>query len=362
MAYHDLYWLWELPIGLTQQEEATRRAEELAPDSPETQCALGFLGYANREFDKALPHFETAQRLRPGEQATLAIGYTLRRMGKWQEAIDHFEDARWLIPRSYGLYLDCLGDTKTLMRRFDEAEQDFNVAISLDPRVGAAYLYKTRVLLGRDGDVAAAKQVMREMSRMVDMADVMESWTVSESTSNPTELRVMPDEWADLWNACEGERIERYRLKQPAKVAVGHLSQALIIEAQKGRPSAMARYDSARVYYERIVRSSSQSAVSVYHANLGLAYAGLGRCEEAIREGKEAVRLVPLSRDAFTGEQLRRILSEIYTMCGEYDAAIDEIETLLAAPGSLTVALLRVDPIWDPVRSNPRFRRLVGGN
>ena len=300
----------------------------------------------------------------PIEVSYPAHRYASRGGLKLEKALDHFEGARWLIPHSHGLYLDDLGFTKTLMRRFDEAETDFNVAISLDPRVGSAYFYKARVFLGRDGDVDAAKQVMREMSSRVGMADALESWNVSEGTSNHTELRVMPDEWAELWNAFERDRIERYRSTQPSKVAVAHLSQAVIIEAQKGRPSAIARYDSARVHYERIIRSNPKSTdkdVATFHVNLGLAYAGLGRCEEAIREGEEAVRIVPVSRDALTGAELRRGLSEIYMMCGEYEATIDEIETLLAVPSSLTVAILRIDPIWDPIRTNPRFRRLVEG-
>ena len=88
-----------------------------------------------------------------------------------------------------------------------------------------------------------------------------------------------------------------------------------------------------------------------YHSNLGLAYAGLGRCEEAIREGEEAVRMVPISKDAMMGPELVNNLAEIYVKCGKYDAAIDQIETLLSVPSWMSPGLLRVDPIWDPLRS-----------
>jgi serine/threonine-protein kinase len=73
--------------------------------------------------------------------------------------------------------------------------------------------------------------------------------------------------------------------------------------------------------------------------------------------------MIPLSKDAVVGEQLRRSLAEIYLMCGEHEAAIDQIETLLSLPGSyLSIGILRIDPLWDPIRSNPRFRRLAEGN
>jgi tetratricopeptide (TPR) repeat protein len=177
------------------------------------------------------------------------------------------------------------------------------------------------------------------------------------------ELRVLSETQAELFDAFELGPIERFRGIQPAVIANTHLARALIIEAQKGRPAAIARYDSARVYYERIIRSNPQSAyICVYHGDLGLAYAGLGRRKEAIREGEEAVRMMPLSKDVFVGEQLLRYLAEIYVMCGEYEAAIDQLETLLSVPGYMSAALLRVDPLWDPIRSNPRFRRLVEAN
>ena len=149
---------------------------------------------------------------------------------------------------------------------------------------------------------------------------------------------------------------------QPAAIAATHLSRAVVYEALGDQRSATARYDSARVYYERIIKSNPQSAyVCVYHGNLGRAYAGLGRKADAMREGEEAVRMMPTSRDALVGGSLVEFLAEIYLMCGEHEAAINQIETALSAPSFLSAGLLRVDPIWDPIRSNPRFRRLVEG-
>jgi len=360
-AYLELYWIHDRPGTLTLETEAAKRAEQLAPDSPETHLALGWLNYAHREFDKALAHFERAQSLRPSGDALQAIGFTLRRMGKWQEALNHFQDARRLIPHNYNLYFDGLGVTNIFLRRFDEAEQNINQALSLAPQVSNGYLWKAHVLLARNGDIAGAKQVMLEIPRRANKAEAVED-EVTQGYELTDELRVLSETQTELFDAFESGPIERFRGIQPAVIANTHLARALIIEAQKGRPAAVARYDSARVYYERIIRSNPQSAyICVYHGDLGLAYAGLGRRKEAIREGEEAVRMMPLSKDAFVGEQLLRYLAEIYMMCGEYEAAIDRLETLLSVPGYMSAAILRVDPIWDPIRSNPRFRRLVEG-
>ncbi|MCX5753047.1 MAG: hypothetical protein NTW97_05300, partial [Candidatus Krumholzibacteria bacterium] len=362
MASTQLYWLFDRPGMLPLQAEAARRAEELAPDGPETHLALGFVNYANREFDKALAHFERSQSLRSSGDALQAIGFALRRMGKWQEALRHFEDSRRLFPRNYNLYSDCLGYTNAAMRRFDEAEQNLDKAISLAPQISLGYLFKAHVLVARNGDIDSAKQVMLEMLRLASKPEAAEDQT-GQGFEYTSDLRIFSDTYTEIFDAFESERMERFRGTQPAVIATIHLARALIIAAQEGRPSAIARYDSARVYYESIIRSNPQSAyICVYNSALGLAYAGLGRKKEAIREGEEAVRMMPLSRDAIVGEQVLRLLAEIYVMCGEYEAAIDQIETLLSVPGYTSAAMLRVDPIWDPIRSNPRFRRLAEGN
>jgi TolB-like protein/tRNA A-37 threonylcarbamoyl transferase component Bud32/Tfp pilus assembly protein PilF len=360
-AYHHLYWVFDRPGALTLEIDATRRAEELAPDLPETHLALGRVAYAQRKFDKALAHYEKAQRLRPTGDAALALGTTMRRLGRWQDALNQFEEARRLIPRSYLICADALGVTNSWMRRFDEAERNLNEAISLSPHLSEAYVRKAHVLIARDGDVDAARQVLSEMSRRTDLTEAAEFGLI-QGTLWTAEFRLFPNTFTEVFDAFESGPVERYRRMQPAIIATAHLARAIVYEAVGDGQSASARYDSARVYFERMIRSNPQSAfVCMYHSNLGRAYAGLGRCEEAIREGEDAVRMLPISKDAFGGPAPVMRLAEIYVKCGKYDAAIDQIETLLSVPSAMSAGLLRADPIWDPIRSNPRFRRLVEG-
>jgi len=363
IVHRSLYWAFDRPGELTLLMEAAKRAEQLAPDLPETHLALGEVAYSQREFDRALEHYDRAERLRPSGETAQAIGFTLRRMGRWQEALDYGEKARRLLPRSAEIYADILGVTKRYLRQFDEAEQDADHAIWLLPQMADAHILKAQVLAEK-GDMSAAKEAMLEMSRRIEIADAAESvlpqgltvWTAT------TYLRLFPETFTKAFEAFEAEPIERYRSIQPAMVATAHLARALIYEAMGDRQSARARYDSARVHFERIIRSNPQSAyIPVYHSDLGLTYAGLGRCEEAILMGEEAVRMIPISEDAAVGPSLIGNLAEIYLKCGKHEAAIDQIETWLSVPSCISVDLLRVDPIWDPIRSNPRFRRLMEG-
>jgi len=92
---------------------------------------------------------------------------------------------------------------------------------------------------------------------------------------------------------------------------------------------------------------------------LGVAYAILGQKEEAIEKGLEATKLLPISKDALVGANLLGGLAQIYVLVGEYDDAIDQLELLLSIPSNITVAKLKLDPIWDPLREHPRFIKLI---
>lgn len=96
------------------------------------------------------------------------------------------------------------------------------------------------------------------------------------------------------------------------------------------------------------------------HVLLGLSLAYLGRKAGAIREGRRAVELLPLSRHAYGGAYLQHQLARIYLLVGEPERAIDQIEELLRIPYLLSPGWLRVDPTFDALRGNPRFRRLAG--
>lgn len=362
LAYHELYWDLDRPEALIQETEAAKRAQELAPDLPETHLALGKVAYARREFEGALEHFERAERMQPSGEAPRFIGYTLRRMGRWQDARIRAEKAIELPSRASPLDWYDLGYTNTCLRRFDEAEQNTDKTIELGPHVPGGYLGKARVILGRNGDVEGARRVIQEMSRRVHLADVAQS-ELGQGFIWTTEERLFPDVFARAFDALESGPIEQLRRVQPATVATAHLARAMVFEAMGDRHPAVARYDSAKVHFERLIESNPQSAyVSVYHGNLGRAYAGLGRYDDGMREAEEAVRMMPISRDAIVGAELVTTLAEICMMCGEDERAIDQLETLLYVPSVISAGVLRVDPIWDPIRTNPRFRRLVEGN
>ncbi len=120
---------------------------------------------------------------------------------------------------------------------------------------------------------------------------------------------------------------------------------------------AHAMYDSTRGMLEELLESGFDD-FSV-HICLGMAYAGLGRRDDAVREGRLAVELNSISIDAAEAPYTLMMLAEIYVMVADNDAAIDELEHLLSIPSKISVPMLRLAPRWDPLRDHPRFQRLL---
>ena len=121
--------------------------------------------------------------------------------------------------------------------------------------------------------------------------------------------------------------------------------------------TARAYYDSARVYLEG--RIQQQPDDERLYASLGIALAGLRRDEEAVQAAQRAVDLMPLSKDALRGPERLQALARVYTMIGDYGAAVEQLDTLLSVPYYLSVPVLRIDPAWDPLRDDPRFQALL---
>ncbi len=120
---------------------------------------------------------------------------------------------------------------------------------------------------------------------------------------------------------------------------------------------ARAYYDSARVYLE--ARIQEQPKDERLYASLGIALAGLGLDKEAVQAAQRAADLMPLSKDTFRGPEGLQTLARVYTMVGDYGAAVAQLDRLLSIPSEISVPLLRIDPAWDPLRDDPRFQALL---
>jgi len=133
--------------------------------------------------------------------------------------------------------------------------------------------------------------------------------------------------------------------------------EGLAARARNDAAGAEKEFTAARVEVEKIVREQPDYAQALL--TLGMIDAALGRKEDAIREGRHAVELLPVTKDAFTGSGMLGDLAVIYAWVGEKNLAIKQLEEVLRIPSEVSYGQLRLNPCWDPLRGDPRFEKIV---
>jgi TolB-like protein/Tfp pilus assembly protein PilF/predicted Ser/Thr protein kinase len=350
-THGDLYWghYDHTEERVLKEKAAAEKALELGPDVADAHVAMGLYYYHGRlEYDNALREFDIAKKFEPNSSDIFyGIAAVQRRQGKMHDAIMNFSKAVDLDPRSADK-LGNVGETYALVRDYDQAERYYDRAISIAPDEWISYDAKVFMYLLRDGNTTKARSVLDEAVQKVGATPrpLIRAWItvcmfdrqyeeavkrLSGSSTGPFEsqFEYLPRElfFAQLYGLMHQPRLEH------------------------------AYYDSARIRMEELVKKQPED--SRFHSALGIAYAGLGRRQDAIREGKAAVEQLPISREAYRGAYRTLNLARIYAMVGDQDAAVQQLAVLLSVPSMTSKAFFRADPTWIPLRNNPKFQKLV---
>jgi non-specific serine/threonine protein kinase len=350
-THAEMYWyVYDHTLErLEMAKKAVDRALQLEPDLPEAHLALGHYYYhGHLDYDRALEEFAIARKNLPNDSDLLSyIGYVQRRQGKFEEALANIKRASELDPLSNFL-ARILGETFMLMRNYPEALRCFDRAISLAPDLPEPYSYKASLYLHREGSTEKARAVVEEALKNIG----------SPEESGIVNLLIT----LDVYEGNYQKALDRLSLKsEDVNTQWDFVPKAMRYARIYGYMNedelAKKYYDESRNILEAKIQQQPDDAR--FHSALGIAYAGLGRREDAIREGKIGVNLLPISKEAYRGYSRASDLARIYVMVGEFDLAIDQIEFLLSIPGGLSVPLLRLEPVWAPLREHPRFKKLL---
>jgi serine/threonine protein kinase/tetratricopeptide (TPR) repeat protein len=329
---------------------AADKALELNPDAAETHMALGFYFYSCKlDYEQALKHFGLVLEKQPKNSAVIqGTAAVKRRQGRLNEAITNF--TLWLeIDPRYALAAFNLGETYALVRNYKEAERCYNRALFLSFDYPRAFAWKTRLYLNWQGDTQKARQVLEEASKALGAREdnlVLYHWLLVD---------IYERRYQDALNRLSSSAFEVYE-DQFYFVPSAQLF-AQVFGLMKEKDKERKYYNSARIYLENKVKTQPDD--SRLWSALGIASAGLGNKVEAIRATEKAVEILPVSKEAYRGTFRAKDMAQVYVMVGEYDKAFDEIEYLLSIPGELSVPVLKIDPVWAPLHSLPRFQKLL---
>jgi eukaryotic-like serine/threonine-protein kinase len=327
--------------------QAAEKSLAIAPNRPEGYQALGTY-YRLCEIDMARAREQYAKGLALAPNNTDLLGGSSaaeQAAGLWDQALEHARQAERLDPRSMAAARR-LGALFVVLRRYPEAKSALDRALALNPANLNLIQYRMMASLG-EGDLAGARSILDAALKHVDPPELLANltqyndlyWAFDDSQRQQV-LTFTPSSFADdrgAWGLCLAE------------------VSALMGDMTKARNYAEA----ALPIFDEELRAAPDD--DQRHILRGLAFAYMGRKEEAVKEGLRGVALDPLSKDITGGAYDQHQLARIYILVGEPEKAIDQLEPLLKIPYFLSPGWLKIDPNFDPLRNNPRFQKLVAG-
>jgi serine/threonine protein kinase/tetratricopeptide (TPR) repeat protein len=337
------------PARLALAEAAIQMAFRLRPDAGEAHLARAqnlYWGYL--DYDGALAQLEVARQSLPNDARIFQLmGYIQRRQGRWDESARDLERAVELDPHDPET-LHQIATNYDLFRSYAEETLVLNRALAVEPNHAETKVIRANVDLDWKADTQPLHQVIDEIR-----------------AGNPAGVRGI----ANNWLICALAERDDAAAKD-ALIALGEmpfvdgsvqwnhpLVEGLIARMMKDDAKARAAFTAARADQEKIVQAEPNYGPA--RCVLGLIDAALGRKEEALREGRRAVELLPMEKDTIRGKAMVRYLAKIAAWVGDNDLAFEQLAIAAQVPSGVTYGQLKLMPWWDPLRNDPRFQKIV---
>jgi TolB-like protein/class 3 adenylate cyclase/Flp pilus assembly protein TadD len=349
---HDTLYLLgfdHTPARLASAEAAIQAAFRLRPDAGETHLARAqnlYRGYL--DYKAALAELEVAGQTLPNDPGVFELkGYIERRQGRWEESTRNLEHAIDLDPRNF-FTLQQIGLSYGVLRRYAEQISVLDRALAVEPN---------------DANVKVAlasvefhwKANTRPLHQTID----------SIRAANPSALPSVVNDWLSCALAERDVAAAKNALnafgETPLTDYAVHLTPSVIdgvlARMTKDEGKARSAFTAARAEQEKTVQAQPNYGPAL--CALGLIDAGLGRKEEALREGRRAVELLPVEKDALNGPLMITYLAMIAAWAGDKNLACEQLAIAIRPPSTVSYGQLKLLPFWDPLRGDPRFEKIV---
>jgi TolB-like protein len=365
LAYSRLLRHWfASPLTATELEEVKSiidRALALAPNSPEAHLALGLFFYrAHRQYEMALAEFNRTLELQPNNTlARQCRAWIYRRRGEWERSLADSQRAQELDPRDAGIPTD-MGDTYHDLRQWKDAERAELRALAIDPRNAHAAITLAQARFDGTGDADSARRILDDFPEATKGispggAGATGAGDVRAIIGIPVYFDVLKRRFIDAFQAFE---------KTVVNNDLGHLrllAGRVALGLLAGEPeAAKSAREEARPSLEARLRERPDDTFAM--TEVSWVYLALGRNADALRLSRRVADSMPIEKDAVTGPTFQIGLAQIEARAGAPEEAIKRLRRLLSIPaGDVSIALLKIDPVWDPIRNRPDFQQLLSG-
>jgi TolB-like protein/tetratricopeptide (TPR) repeat protein len=324
------------------------RAVQLQPDLPEAHLALGFaLYYGERDYVRALAEFALAKNGLPNEaEVYLATGAIQRRQGRWEESNANLEKAVSLSPNETWP-LQNLVLNYQMQRNFDAANKTIDRALKLAPESFNLWSVKAQLEISEKGTFEIAERGIQLLTTRP-----MDEETKTHFMIALAQTRLIQRRSSEALQTAESLKDE-ILAKNPEDLMGKYGTIGIAKKMLGDGTGAREAFLKAKTFADKFLAAAPNEAKRLDRVAECLAW--LGEKEAAIAEAKRATELLPESVDAFDGPVCTQTLAEIYMIVGEDDAALPIVDGLLSRPTQVTVAQLKINPLWDRVRQDPRF-------
>jgi len=338
---------------LALAEAAIEAASRLRPNAGETHLARArniYQGY--RDYDGALAELELARQTLPNDSRVFELtGYIQRRQpGRYEEATRTLERAIELDPGNVVVLQQVAAFNYPRLARYADAKSAWDRLLAITPDNVIAKAERARVDLEWKGDT-------RPLHQMIDAI----------RATNPAAVKSIADRWlicalaerdaAAANNALIASGENPINLGSENVLFSRPCVEGVIARMTKDDAKARSAFTATRAEQEKIVQAQPNYGPAL--CVLGLIDAGLGRKEEALREGRRAVELLPVQKDAPDGADMVKYLAIIAAWTGDKDFACEQLAMAIRGPSSLSYGQLKLMPFWDPLRGDPRFEKIV---